>query len=267
MYVLFCAVFVSIQFQNIDASGLETPMVLIPAGEFWQGCNKKADSDCEKDEKPGRTVRLSAFKIDKYEVTASRFADFLNREGNPKQKYFLENDYATIVKDNKTGKYRPRESFEKKPANNVSWFGADAYCKSLGKELPTEAQWEKAARGTDGRKFPWGNRGAHYYKLVYGTRFGLEKMAEIDAKEEGLSPYGLHHMAGNIVEWTADWYSTDYYENAPSKDPNGPAIGTMRILKGGSWYSDEIYVRPSYRHSASPEERDNRYGLRCALRQ
>lgn len=242
----------------------EANMVTVPAGEFWYGCNKKVDSDCEDNEKTAVEIYLDEFKIDKYEVSAFQFSEFLNANGNPGGKYANIDKYSNIEEG---GKFSAKAGYENYPVNNVSWHGADAYCKWVDKRLPTEAEWEKAARGTDGRKYPWGNEVPDESKARYNqgwNSLGLRVMVSVDSLEAGKSPYGVYNMSGNVWEWVADWYDADYYLSAPLKNPKGPATGSTRVLRGGSWHFDASSMRAATRYNNTPDGRSYDDGFRCS---
>lgn len=194
-------------------------MVQIPKGSFTMGLNTPG-----LPEGPEHEVYLSAFLIDKYEVSAKDFVEFLNARGNPDDKYFSHDQYSTVIgvaningrdveaKENPQ-RYKPRTGFENFPANNVSWFGAEAYCRWKGKRLPTEAEWEKAARGDDKRLYPWGKDLPDERKARYGQKWeekAFNVMVPVDALPEGVSYYGVFNMAGNVWEWVSDWYKQNY---------------------------------------------------------
>jgi formylglycine-generating enzyme required for sulfatase activity len=282
-------------------------MVEIPKGWFVMGMDNG-----ELNEKPEHEVFLLTFWIDKYEVTAKDFAEFLNEKGNPDDRYFSHDKYSTVVGvSNRNGryvetdqdpeKYIPRQGFENYPANNVSWYGAEAYCNWKGKRLPTEAEWEKAARGDDKRIFPWGSNMPDATRARYNQKWEekqLNVMVPVDALNDGTSYYGLYNMAGNVWEWVNDWYrqnycdycisNAEYYEVAgrltgsegnrlhtdagqnmsipPMDDPQGPEVGSFKVLRGGSWYDScgEFLIRATYRYWFYPEDRYLNTGFRCS---
>ena len=217
--------------------GLDT-MVKVPGGGFTMGSN-----DNYEREKPQRRVYLDAFYIDKYPVTNARFRRF----GRP--------DYDAGTKFNGA----------RQPVVGVMWTQARDYCGSVGERLPTEAEWEKAARGVDGRKYSWGNDWADGSKVIWRKNSG-GKMHPVDRTyNTHRSPYGAVDMSGNVWEWVADWYKGDYYQNAPSRNPKGPASGTWRVVRGGSWYFiNPTHFRTAARGRDHSVDRGNYLGFRCA---
>jgi len=214
-------------------------MVLVPAGRFWMG------SDESRDEKPRHQVYLDAYHIDRYEVTNALYRRFAGATGRPPLDSWSD--------DVSNG---PQQ-----PAVEVSWDEADAYCLWASKRLPTEAEWEKAARGNDGRKYPWGdqwNTGANNSRAA-----NLGKSAPVGSYPAGASPYGALDMAGNVWEWVADWYQRDYYSHGPDRNPPGPASGTRKVLRGGSWNDAPDSLRTSYRYNFPPINRHAHVGFRC----
>jgi len=235
------------------------PMVLIPAGSFTMGTD-----DGLPNERPAHIVMLDAYYIDQYEVTLSLYRKFLE-EGKHESPPTWDDEAATTVGD--------------RPAIGMRWESAAAYCRWTGKRLPTEAEWEKAARGTDGRRYPWGemqpfvdianyNRGMWVSEAVtlVAVTSGLEGMSvRHGLKEGGKSPFGVFHMAGNAAEWVADWYERDYYRKSPEKNPSGPMTGEKRVLRGGSWADVPAALRVTARFSAEPDFEDRTIGFRCAM--
>jgi formylglycine-generating enzyme required for sulfatase activity len=222
------------------------PMVLVPAGEFMMGSN-----DGEGDERPVHWVCLDAFSIDKYEVTTTRYAAFLQATARRAPERWNE---VSHVSDGE------------RPVIGVDWHDADAYCRWAGKRLPTEAEWEKAARGPDGRKYPWGNeepttRHANFGKSSWN---GYTTLITVTEQEAGKSPYGAYGMAGNVWEWVADWYDKTYYQNSPDRNPTGPASGQAKVLRGGSWGNNPRAVRSATRNGLYPTDRYDNRGFRCA---
>ena len=229
-------------------------MVLIPAAEFIMG---SPDSEGIKDQRPQHRVYLDAYSIDRFEVTVSRYAEFMRSTGRQAPEHWDQM---------KTGKH---SDF---PVVGVDWQDAEAYCRWAGKRLPTEAEWEKAARGTDGRTYPWGNEQPTPRLANFGKEFTMEVftnvydkvLAPVGSYEAGKSPYGLHHMAGNAWEWTADWYEEHFYEESPQRNPTGLSSGQDRVLRGGYWALGPELVRSAYRYRSTPTNRSGTTGFRCA---
>ncbi len=237
----------------------EAPMIVIPAGEFVMGTD-----DGRSNERPEHKVWLPAYAIDTFEVTMGRYSRFLDATGHEAPPLW---DYEAAGK------------VPERPAVGMTWEGAHAYCKWAGKRLPTEAEWEKAARGTDGRRYPWGhmqpfvdianyNRGVwvSYEITLVDVHTGIKGMSiRHGLKEGGRSPYGLYHMSGNVAEWVADWYDREYYGKSPEKQPKGPAEGEKRAIRGGSWSDTPVAIRTTSRVSAEPGYQDQTLGVRCAM--
>ncbi|MBI3127668.1 MAG: SUMF1/EgtB/PvdO family nonheme iron enzyme [Candidatus Tectomicrobia bacterium] len=222
-----------------------TPMVLVPKGEFIMG-SPPGGYIFGDNEQPQRRVWLADFYIDKFEVTNQRFG----RHFTP-----LESYMGTFT-------------LPSQPVVGVSWFQARDYCARAGKRLPTEAEWEKAARGTDGRLYPWGNEPANCDYAVMGMELpacfrGYTTWA-VGSHPRGASPYGAQDMAGNVMEWVADWYDGGYYRTAPLRDPKGPATGALRVLRGGAWFNSEVLLRAAFRTGFDPRSASHGVGFRCA---
>ncbi|MGB4896343.1 MAG: SUMF1/EgtB/PvdO family nonheme iron enzyme, partial [Nitrospira sp.] len=224
-------------------------MVLIPAGEFLMGSDKKTDRLAYRSEIPQRSVYLDAFMIGKYEVTALEYLKFVLATDRLPQ---LDWRYDG-------GNFQ--DTMAHHPIMHVNWYDADAYCKWAGKRLPTEAEWEKAARGVDGRLFPWGSEYAGPTRANFG-RTGLSgpvrdrperlllypPIISVDRYENALSPYGLYQTIGNVAEWVSDWYDQDYYKTAPNRNPKGPETGTQKAFRGGGWMDSTTTMRAAMRN-------------------
>ncbi len=233
-----------------------TPMLLIPKGEFLMGSN-----DADDDQKPAHKVYLDAFYIDKYEVTTSRYAKFLETTGSAPPPYWEE---AMRVEN------------RERPVIGVDWSNAATYCRWAGKRLPTEAEWEKAARGTDGRIYPWGSELPTRLHANFGKRDWeyppiYTMLVQVGQLEDGKSPYGVYDMAGNVWEWVADWYDwsigsepSGYYRISPERNPTGPSTGTLKVLRGGSWSHSPRLLHSAHRGANLPSTRYAYIGFRCA---
>jgi len=166
-------------------------------------------------EKPTHKVYLDAYYIDAHPVTNLQYEEY-----NP----------------NARNERNPLSNCDACPATRVAWEEAQRYCAHLGSRLPTEAEWEKAARGTDGRQYPWGNAPPSREHCNYGRQVG--HASQVGSYPEGVSPYGMHDLAGNMWEWVADWYDETYYRTSPRRNPKGPAEGTHKVVRGGAWNYD-----------------------------
>lgn len=217
-------------------------MVLIPSGEFRMGSNDGSD-----DEKPVHTVYIDAFYMDQYEVTNAQYRIFMNATGHKAPKYW--ND--------------PNSNDPKQPVIGVSWDDAVAYAKWAGKRLPTEAEWEKAARGgLSGKRYPWGDDISHDDANYNGTNGKDVWTCASPVGSFAPNGYGLYDMTGNVWEWCADWYDSEYYSNSPKSNPPGPDSGTFKVIRGGSCYNDNHPLRVAARFSY-PANACNYFGFRC----
>ena len=227
-------------------------MVYIPADWFWMGCNPH-NNQCYGDEKPYHKVYLDAYYIDKYDVTADEYAKCVNA-GKCQQPSDTKGtcNYGVWGSGNN-------------PINCIDWYQANAYCLWVGKQLPTEAQWEKAARGIYGREYPWGNKwdsSAMCYNQPYTCAVG--------SYPQGASPYGVMDMAGNVLNWCKDWYDSDYYANSPDHNPQGPGKPVnpqnriSHVVRGGCYESEECLFTDTYaRHNHDPSKGNSLTGFRC----
>lgn len=236
-------------------------MVLIPGGQFksgasvnlaYQRCKQFHNRSCSRswfeDEEPIRTLTLDPFYIDKHEVT--------------------QRDFERVMRRN------PSE-FKGKilPVDNVTWKEAKSYCQKLGKRLPTEAEWEKASKGGAPSVYPWGDKfesgKANFCDRRCSKRWrenqfqdGYEFTAPVGSYPP--NDYGVYDMVGNVYEWVEDWYAKDYYRVRPQKNPQGPASGSKKVMRGGSWINYSVGVRPADRTDADPDDRFSFSGFRCA---
>jgi len=218
-------------------------MVYVPAGEFLMG-SSDADGQAEDNEKPQHTVYLDAYWIDRTEVTNAQYRKCVEAGACPEPGCWDEDSY------NAPGQ----------PVVCVSWDDAQTYAASVGGRLPTEAEWEKAARGTDGRMFPWGNNVPDCNRASYSNC--VERPAIVGSYLAGASPYGALDMAGNVWEWVADWYDEGYYARSPARNPQSPASGDSRVLRGGAFDGAAGLVRCAYRYGYAPDYRYLNRGFR-----
>ena len=244
-------------------------MVLIPAGEFQMGSNSG-----KSDEKPIHSVYIDAFYMDKYEVTNAQYAAFLNAKGKHTEsgKTWLDIGSAPARIEYVAGVYRAKGGYENHPVTDVSWYGAMAYAAWAGKRLPTEAEWEKAARGNlSGLTYPWGNSidsSKANYRGNIGDTTAVGKYTA--------NGYGLYDMAGNVWEWCLDEYNSGFYAVSPSQNPlseansimwildNYTGVNSSRVLRGGSWNNNTRIVRVAFRFRTDPTSTNDDLGFRCA---
>lgn len=233
--------------------------VLAPAGEFLMGCTAASDPACSPDEQLQRTVRLDAFRIDAVEVTNERYEKCV-AAGVCTEPH----DTASYTRPT----YYGDPAYANYPVIAVDWTQAAAYCAWAGKRLPTEAEWEKAARGADGSIHPWGDEPASCDLANFGAAADgvgcVGDTAAVGSLPDGASPFGVLDMAGNVREWVSDWFQGDYYLSAPADNPQGPATGIHRAMRGGSWYDLPEAIRATARQSGSPTGWDYWIGFRCA---
>ena len=231
------------------------------------------------DERPDHVVELDAFWMDKTEVTNAMFVLFLNAykdspdfQRNNREVYFDGNrifylfgdgsSWDRIGWDDKAKEYYLKiPSFADHPVINVTWYGANEYCEWIGGRLPSEAEWEYAARGSDERNYPWGNTLPNIQLANFNYDIGFT--SKVDGYSDGASPFGILDMAGNVSEWVNDWYAENYYQRPISLNPTGPDIGNDRVLRGGSWKGDKNTIQVWSRYKLPPYKYGNLYGFRC----
>lgn len=234
-------------------------MVYVPAGEFEMG-----SASGYSHERPVHTVYLDAYWIYKYEVSNQQFAAFLNDQGNQMEggAAWLEWDDVDVRVHEIDGVWQPDDNFDNHPIIEMTWYGAAAYCEWAEGRLPTEAEWEKAARGTDGRTYPWGE-GASSSLANYGPSVG--ETVPIGSYPEGVSPYGALDMSGNVWEYVSDWFDADYYRISPYENPTGPEDGSDKVFRGGSWDLEAFRARTPERTWADPLRTFLSVGIRCLV--
>jgi formylglycine-generating enzyme required for sulfatase activity len=252
----------------LEALGFDPQMVRVPGGPFlmgstYQEAQRAIARGLKKDwaawEHPQHTVELSNYFIGKYPITNTEYQTFVWATGHVSPPHWDRDKYPEGKGDH--------------PVVNVSWEDAVAYCQWLsartGKpyRLPTEAEWEKAARGTDGRIYPWGDSRDH--KKLNSAKAGLGDTTPVGQySPAGDSPFGAADMAGNIWEWCVDWFGSEEYQQRASpivKDPHGPENGTRRVVRGGAYLSHWVYTRATVRYHHYPDARDSSLGFRVAM--
>jgi eukaryotic-like serine/threonine-protein kinase len=258
-------------------------MMYVPEGNFLMGA---VDVQGELDSRPQRTVTLDAFWIDQTEVTNAMFSKFVNEQNyvTDAQKsgtaYVFTGNEWTVTSGadwkHPQGPAYNIDSMENFPVVAVSWNDAQAYCTWAGRRMATEAEWEKAARGTQAQNYPWGDLPASGQLANFADvnlnssrsnpniNDGFEFTSPVGTYLSGQSPYGAMDMAGNAIEWVGDWYDAGYYFNGETNNPVGPISGMQRVLLGGSWADDSGHVRTDFRSWNAPNVADNTSGFRCA---
>lgn len=244
--ILISLIFVLLYKNKITYSSAQAKpsgMAYVPAGRFVMGNNRG-----KHDEGPAHEVSLDGFYIDIYEVTNFEYSRFVKSEKRKPSRFsgdvrFNKPDYPVV---------------------GIRWDDAMAYCEWRDKRLPTEAEWEKAARGTDNRMFTWGNRFNPGAANISSASDPFPFTSSVGRFPAGASPYGIMDMLGNVWEWCSDWYDKDYYKIGIFNNPKGPYTGKLKVLRGGSWFNDKEIIRVTKRYKSSPINRSQTYGFRCA---
>ena len=249
----------------LTPAGGRHQMILIPEGEFTMGTDTGAPN-----EGPVHTVFLDAYRIDKVEVSYAHYVAFLNAVGRTTDEEGDEMIALGLsgmlqIRQTKDGTFELTSSqVVDHPVFDVTWHGAKAYCEWMGGRLPTEAEWEKAARGPAGRTYPWGNEEPNASLLNFDANLG--GTTPVVRYPSGKSPYGVLDMAGNVWEWVQDRYSSRYYAESPKRNPQGPDTGNIHIIRGGSWDDDALSMRTTLRFLVGSAYADPDLGFRCARR-
>ena len=225
----------------------------VPAGEFLMGATQD-DQRAAIYEQPQHTVYLDTFWIDETEITNAQYARCV-AAGVCEEPLNLGSELHL--------NYYGNPEFDAYPVIAVHWEGAKTYCEWTGRQLPSEAQWEKAARGDNGNTYPWGNAEVSGTLANFGS--GINDTTAVGSYPNGVSPYGALDMAGNAAEWTTDWFNLDYYRTSPESNPTGPLDGSAKVLRGGSWIDAVTNLRAAKRFWDDPRSVRVRYGFRCAL--
>jgi formylglycine-generating enzyme required for sulfatase activity len=235
-------------------------LVYVPAGSFLMGSTDaeiaqsqiKYDVSVFDNEKPQHTVYLDAYWIDRTLVTNAQYARCVQAgKCSPPQS----------TKSHTRDSYYDNAQYANYPVIYVTWDDAKYYCAWAGRRLPTEAEWEKAARGTDRRFYPWGNQAPNTSLTNFDMNVG--DTTEVDKYPAGASPYGALDMAGNVWQWVADWYGENYYKNSPERNPTGPGSGSSRVPRGGAFYFDASAERSAGRFGVESDLTGDDFGFRC----
>jgi formylglycine-generating enzyme required for sulfatase activity len=280
------------------ASVTPTDLVFVQGGSFTMGTTPdeatRAIEDCQdrdagvdcniqytEDSTPAHPVTVNSFYIERYEVTHDQFVTFLNTLGPSGYLNGCGGFACAAVQgganadpDSQASYLRldgvryglTTELYSNRPVTSVTWYGADAYCRSIGRRLPTEAEWERAARGLEGRLYPWGS--AWDPERARTSRPANAGGPEpVDAFRNGITPEGIYNMSGNVSEWTSDWYSATFYREVPANviDPKGPVTGARKVFRGGDWDALPLFARSVHRRDEDPLRPRGYIGFRCAV--
>ena len=250
--VASCIPLIAAESGPVEEGAAPEGMVLVPAGEFTMGRTFETSDDESgmrplvlRDDRPAHKVRLDAFWMDATEVTHSAYAEFVAKAGHRAPYHWPDGEMPAAL-----GRH---------PAYNLDWDDASAFCAWKGKRLPTEAEWERAARGgLEGEQYPWGKAKPDRTRARYSTQAGPGPVAQHPAND-----FGLHDMAGGVAEWCQDWFERTYYSKSPEENPQGPAEGLYRIVRGGAWSDGPNRITVYFRNWVRPNQRTPNLGFRC----
>ena len=254
-------------YERIAALAQNSPMMTVPEGLFLMGTAKAGqdlfslDLPYDDTEQPQHQVWLDRFAIDRDEVSLGEFLGWLHQQHRP-----VARELRKLIDHMVTVHAVAPDTLTHWPALYVTWAEASDFCRAQDKRLPSEAEWEKAARGDKGNLFPWGQNPPAAGLAMFGQYHVHEIpiVASVQSGDAGRSPYGLYHMAGNAAEWVDDWFGIDYYATMPSRNPHGVKQSRYKVVRGGSWKSSPTLLRTATRSGASPEQRAATIGFRCA---
>jgi formylglycine-generating enzyme required for sulfatase activity len=228
----------------------KTKMIVIPAGEFFMGSKTE---EGRPDEQPQRKIYLDTYEMDIHEVSNEGYLKFIHSTGRKEP----PNPYSEGLLSKVPG-------MGNLPIVQVTWYDAVDYCRWAGKRLPTEAEWEKAARGENALVYPWGIEPPSPKVVNFEKNWeGIQTLWSVDINNGTSSAFGVKGLAGNVREWTQDWYAPDYFQTAPQKNPRGPGIGILKVIKGGSWHSFKADVRAASRGKGGFALKTDGIGFRC----
>ncbi|MFO0699810.1 MAG: SUMF1/EgtB/PvdO family nonheme iron enzyme [Nitrospira sp.] len=254
-------------YERIASFAQPSPMITVPEGPFVMGTAKAGqdlfslDLPYDDTEQPQRRVWLDQFAIDRDEVTLGEFLRWLDQQHRP-----IARELRKLIDHMTTVHAVQPDTLARWPVLYATWAEASDFCRAQSKRLPSEAEWEKAARGDKGNLFPWGSTPPAPGLAMFGQYHVHEIpiVASVESGEEGRSPYGLHHMAGNAAEWVDDWFGIDYYATMPDRNPHGMKQSRYKVVRGGSWKSAPALLRTATRSGAVPDQRAATIGFRCA---
>ncbi|HQU27542.1 MAG TPA: SUMF1/EgtB/PvdO family nonheme iron enzyme [Nitrospirales bacterium] len=257
---------VDVHIANITSFTKASPSITIPKGWFLMGTNRRDDlrhtfeTHYDDTEFPQRRIWVDGYEIDKYEVSLAEYLKFLLNTNRT-----VSQELRGLIWHLISVHFIPDQALAPWPALYVTWEEARDFCLHHKKRLPSEAEWEKAARGESARIFPWGEMDPTDDLAVFGQYHVHEipLVATVDSFKDGQSIYKVLHLSGNIAEWVNDWLGSDYYPIMPEKNPPGPKMGRYKVVRGGSWKSKPVMLRSATRGGASPETRSATIGFRC----
>lgn len=271
-----------------ELQAIMSPVETVSGGTFMMGTTLEEGSQaidecalyeatgCDismiQDSTPAHQITADTFQMEIYEVSVSQYVAFLNFlgpnthksmcQGQPCVMTVTDEPTSYVEFDGTTYSVRNPEFYSNHPVTWVTWWGAQEYCRRIGRRLPTEAEWERAARGTQNFIYPWGFE--YELTLANSSRPAAEGTEPVNSYEAGRTTSGIYNMAGNVEEWVSDWYQINYYSQTEAANPKGPTTGTEKVLRGGSWDSVPLFLRSVHRRSQNPGQSSAAIGFRCA---